>query len=192
MWRHLIFQLFSGWATDCPGPGSLCDAQRPPAWRQLLLRLPPWVLNSYPGSWEGFAQLCSLRPKSRLCSLSTHAAHSSRRMNHSGTNEGEFGLQVLALVSKHTDLQSWNSTYTATPLSPPPPPGEKRFYYSCNNVFQVWKSPTCLHHVRPLKMAMSYKMIPAITQQWRTRKIPKLPKGPVDWCHLPAPALHEL
>lgn len=79
----------------------------------FLNRLPELLGGFCPAVHAG-ASLVS--PKPGLCSLCTHASPSNR-MNHSGTNEEEFGWWALALVSKPTAPQSWDSTYTATPSS---------------------------------------------------------------------------
>lgn len=83
--------------------------------------LPLNFLNRLPGLLGGFCPAVHtgaslVRPKPRFCSLCTHVPPSSR-MSHSGTNEEEFGWWALALVSKPTAPQSWDSTYTATPSS---------------------------------------------------------------------------
>lgn len=144
--------------------------------------LPLNFLNRLPGLLGGFCPAVHtreslVRTKPRFGSLSTHVP--PHRMSHSRTNEKVWvggsgsGFQSHSCAELGFNLHS----------SPSSTAWRREVLLIMQQCFAVWKSLTCLCHIRPLKMPVSYKMIPAVTHQHEITKIPNLLKGtPLNIC----------
>lgn len=187
--RSFTFQIFPSQAKGCTGLRRLCDSQRHPAWDlSSCCCLPLSFLDRLLALWP----FCPAE-HSRAFLLKT-PKQTLLTFTHSSCGQKSNGILEPVVASLAGGLWLWFPNLQLPDLgvdlhSYPPSLihhlEERAFLNQATVLFQIWKSFTHLHHVRLLKMAAwKYRLIPAVTQQLWSRKIPNLQKG--LWVNAPA------